>query len=340
MPGTLKVGGIPVAGNIRTGINIGTVPAGATVAVTFEVRIVSDPPPSGAIFDFSTVNFNDGGVDRTAISNVVGVQVTQPNVTATKRALEPFAFVGDIIHYETDVVNDGHFNALSTWFDILPEGTSFIENSLLVNGQSVPGANKFLGTFLGTMIAGIKNVVSFQLKVEFFPPSGVLMNQGNMLLEFILPDGQFVSERIFTNRVLVPVLAPPSIVKSANVGEVFVGGTVTYTVNITNPGTTAFDNAVLRDAVPNGLQFVPNSLIVRGTTVPGGNPAQGVALGLIPPKTSVTVTFSAIAVREPDNPVTVNSASLSFEYVAPDGRRIPSVAVSNPVSVIIQEDEE
>ncbi|QHW31828.1 DUF11 domain-containing protein [Paenibacillus rhizovicinus] len=340
VPGSTKVGGVPVNGDVLAGLNIGTVPAGATVVVTFDVSINLDPPPLGFIDDYATVSFTSGGITQTAVSNIVEVIVTEPTVVATKRALPPFAFVGDVIQYVSTVTNNGHYNADATWFDNLPEGTSFVENSVTLNGFSIPGANRFTGTLLGTILPQITNVITFQLRVEFYPPSGVLVNQGNMLLVFLLPDGRTFTERIFTNVVTVPVLAPPTIVKSASVTEVLVGGTVTFAVNVTNPGNTPFDKAVLHDSLPEGLSFVDNSVTVAGRPVPGANPASGIPIGFIGANSSVTVAFEAKAIREPHNLIAVNTANMTFEYVAPNGQRVPGVVQSNPVTVLINEEEE
>lgn len=340
VPGSTRVGGVPVAGDILAGLNIGTVAAGATVAVTFDVTIQSAPPPAGLIDDFATVSFTSGGVPMTVVSNAVEIQVVQPMLSATKRALPPFAFVGDVIQYVTTVTNSGLYNAESTWFDILPEGTSFVENSVTLNGFPVPGANRFTGTLLGTIVAGLTSVITFQLRVEFYPPSGVLVNQGNMLIVTLLPDGRTITERIFTNVVTVPVLAPPTINKSVNVSEVLVGGTVAFSVTVTNPGNTAFDRAVLTDLLPEGLAFVPGSVKVGGVSAPSANPASGVPIGFIAAKGSAVVSFEATAVREPQNLIAVNTASLAFVYVAPNGQLVPGVVQSNPVSVLINEEEE
>ncbi|MBM7567101.1 DUF7507 domain-containing protein [Paenibacillus sacheonensis] len=340
VPGSVRVNGAPVAGSIRSGVNIGTVPAGGSAIVTFDVLIVSDPPPDGIIDDFATVTYTSGGIGQSSISNTVTVIVSQPVVVAVKASLDPFAFVGDNVQYTTTVTNTGNFNALATWFDILPEGTSFVENSVTLNGFPVPGANRFTGTFLGTLLPDIENLITFQLKVEFYPPSGVLVNQGNMVLEFILPDGRAFTERVFTNVVTVPVLAPPTIVKSANVTEALVGSKVVFTVAVSNPGSTPFDRATLHDILPEGLEFVPGSVTVGGSPVPTANPAIGIPAGFIAPKTSVSVKFEATAVREPHNLLAVNTASLTFEYVAPNGQRVPGVVQSNPVTILINEEEE
>lgn len=341
VPGSVAVNGVLVpGGNIGTGVNIGTIPAGATVTVTFDVIVVFDPEPDGFINNVSIVTFTDGGGPQTVPSNPVSVKVTQPVLTAVKAALVPFAFVGQTIEYTTEVSNTSHFNAVATWFDIVPPGTEFVKNSVTLNRFPVPGANMLTGLLLGTVEAMTTGLVTFLLRVVSYPPTGVVTNQGNILLEFTTPDGRSFTERVFTNPVTVPIIAPPSIVKSASVGELFVGDSVVFTVVVSNPGNTPFDHAVLRDIVPPGLVFVPGSLTVGGAASPSGNPAIGVPLGFIGPGNSIRVTFAARADREPDNPITVNTASLTFEYIAPDGTRVPSEAISNPVSVIIAEHEE
>jgi uncharacterized repeat protein (TIGR01451 family) len=341
VPGSVRVGGVPFpAGDIVAGVNNGTIVAGATVIVTFQTDIIFVPEPFGIITDFATVRFTEGGVPREAISNEVSIQASQTIITAVKRSLQSFAFVGDIVNYEARVINDGNFNALATWFDILPEGTSFVENSVTVNGVPSPGANKFTGLVLGTMEARLVNIVTFQLRVEFYPSTGILVNQGNMVFEFILPDGRTFRESEPTNPVTVIVLAPPTVVKTASVSEVFVGGTVTFTITVSNPGTTPFDKVVLTDNLPAGLSLVPGSVTVRGAASPGSDPALGVLIGLIAAQSSAQVSFTARADREPEIPLVVNSASIVFEYVAPNGERVPGIAKSNPVNVLISEDEE
>ncbi|WP_435168552.1 DUF7507 domain-containing protein [Paenibacillus glycanilyticus] len=338
--GSTAVNGIPVPGDLTSGIPIGAVPAGATVAITFDAVVTSIPEPDGAINNFASAAYTSAGVSHTIVSNTVTVTVTQPSVTAAKKAFQSYAVVGDFITYEVTVRNDGPYNAVVTWFDMLPEGTIFIENSLTLNGFSVPGAERYRGTVIGTVEAHSTAVVFFLLKVISYPSSGIIFNQGNLVVDFILPDGQIISERIFTNPVTVTVLPPPVVVKAVNSGEVFVGDSVLYTVTVSNPGLSPIDQVVLKDVIPDGLSFITGSVMVNGINHPMDNPKLGVSLGQIAAKQTARLSFGAIAVSEPVNPLTVNSASITFQYVVPDGTRKPGTADSNPVEVLISEHEE
>lgn len=178
------------------------------------------------------------------------------------------------------------------------------------------------------------------LKVESYPPTGVLVNRGDILLQFELPNGQLVDQRIFTNPVNVTVLRPPTITKSVNVNEVFVGDSVIFTLVVNNPELTPINNVIIHDIVPAGLSFIPGSVSINGVSSPGTNPAAGIPLGSIGGFQTTRAAFAAQAVAEPENPLTVNSASLSFDYVTPSGQRIPGTVQSNPVTVLISDHEE
>ncbi|MGO4108755.1 DUF7507 domain-containing protein [Paenibacillus sp. YAF4_2] len=341
VPGSIQVNRVPAIGDLTTGINIGTLAPGATSTVTFQSQVTSIPAPFPRIDDVATVRFEEDDIDGTpAISKTVSIRVTQPIITARKNALQSTAFVGETINYTIELKNAGSYNALATWFDTLPPGSSFVANSLTVNGFSVPGADHYKGLFLGTMIAGITNIVTFILKVESYPPTGVLVNRGDILLQFELPNGQLVDQTILTNPVTVTVLRPPTVTKSVNVSEVFVGDSVIFTLIVNNPEFTMLSNAVLQDIVPAGLSFIPGSVTIDGVSSSVANPATGIPLGSIGGFQTIRVTFAAQAVFEPENPLTVNRASLAFNYVSPSGALIPGTVQSDPVTVLISDHEE
>src|SRR5262249_36835097 len=88
---------------------------------------------------------------------------------------------------------------------------------------------------------------------------------------------------------------------SANPTE---GGDVTYTITVTNNGTTDASNVVLTDMVPAGTTFVSSSFA-------GYDPLTGQAnLGTIPTNSSAVGT---IVVRVPEEGTISNTASVSSD---------------------------
>ncbi|QJD83016.1 DUF11 domain-containing protein [Cohnella herbarum] len=340
VPGSATVNGAPVTGDVTQGLPLGTIAPGQSVFVTFQADIIFIPQPTGNIIDSALVSFTEAGVPSAAVSEPVTVNVTQPIVSAQKSAREPFVFVGDLVHYQTNVQNIGSFNALATWFDLLPEGSVFVANSLTLSGIPDPGVNMLTGALLGTIEANRNNMITFLLRVVSYPPTGVLFNQGRIVLDFVLPNGRPFQEFVETNPVTVPVLALPTLVKSAGVTEAQVGSSFYYTIIATNPNVTPIENVQLTDILPSGLSFIPNSVKINGATAAGFSPLTGIPLGTIPPKGTAEVRFQVNVDFEPEFQSTVNTAQITFQFVLPNGQRFPRTVISNPVIVAISEEEE
>ncbi|ASS68445.1 MULTISPECIES: DUF11 domain-containing protein [unclassified Paenibacillus] len=340
VPGSVTVGGAPSAGNINTGVSIGTLAPGQAVIVTFQEEIVSLPEPGYNVNDFATAAFILGGTARISQSNIATVTIAQPVITAVKSAAEPYVFVGDEVHYQTVVTNTGSFNAELTWFDLLPPGSVFVENSLTLNGFPVPGENMLTGAFIGTVEANSTAFITFKLKVVSYPPTGQLMNQGNLVFSFTFPNGRSFTLNQKTNPVFVPVLALATLAKSVSASSVAAGNAVAFYLTVSNPNTAPIQNVVLTDALPSGLSFVPGSLSLNGTPLPGTSNLSRLSIGTVPAQGSSVIRFLANADFAPLNPVVVNTASFSYGLLLPSGDIVPRNGASNPVSVTIEEHEE
>ncbi|MFC4775228.1 hypothetical protein ACFO9Q_00335 [Paenibacillus sp. GCM10023252] len=340
VPGSVIVNGIPQpTANLSQGYNIGTIPAGGTVTVTFQVDVGTSPPAGGTLSNFVTAQFTVNGVTQQIVSNTVQIGIIVPVITVTKRAERTYAFVGDVVQYFTEVNNSSNFNATATWFDIEPPGAVFLRNSLVL-GVPIPGADTFTGLVLGTIEARSRAEVKFQFQVVSYPPTGQLVNQATMVFDFDLPSGRQLQQTVQSNQAIVQVLAPPTLVKSADVREVFVGGTVTFIIDISNPSLNPLEGATLVDLLPAGLQLVPDSVSYEGRTIVGANLVTGVPLGTIQPRSSTQLRFRALAVFEPVNSTVTNIAALTFRYVLPSGERVEGSAQTTGATVVITEDEE
>jgi uncharacterized repeat protein (TIGR01451 family) len=84
--------------------------------------------------------------------------------------------------------------------------------------------------------------------------------------------------------------------KSAVPTDVELGTTINITVVITNDGTNDPEqNVVFTDVLPAGLNFVPGTVTINGTSFPAENPNLGISLPDIGAADIVTVTFDAVA---------------------------------------------
>ncbi|WP_186786027.1 DUF7507 domain-containing protein [Paenibacillus agilis] len=98
-----------------------------------------------------------------------------------------------------------------------------------------------------------------------------------------------------------------------NAGTVVIGQTVTYTIVVSNTGTTSATSTVIVDPLPNNTAFVPGSVRINGAPS-GADPTVGVPIGTLAPFTSVFVTFSVTIVSLPPNGLACNQATAFFQY--------------------------
>ncbi|QUL56682.1 DUF11 domain-containing protein [Paenibacillus tritici] len=328
VPGSVSVNGVPFPNaHPSTGIAIGTLASGASAVVSYSVTVTSVPADT-SIDNQATVTYTSGVFTGSTFSNPVAVPVFQPNIAAVKTANTANATVGDTVTYTITVSNTGNYAAILTLTDNIPAGTTFEENSVLINGLPLPQANPTAGIAAGTIAPGASVAVSFSVIITSLPSPQTLVNQGTVAYSFTLPDGRTLGGSVLTNTLTIPVSNPNlAVVKTTATTATHVGDTITYTVTMTNNGITTVNNVVFTDALPAGTAFVPGSVLVDGVPRPAASPATGVTIGSIAPGASVTVAFNVTVTSLPGSEVLNNQSSVSFTSGA-----LSSVAFSNIVT--------
>ncbi|QJC50802.1 DUF11 domain-containing protein [Paenibacillus albicereus] len=146
----------------------------------------------------------------------------------------------------------------------------------------------------------------------------------------------------------VQVLRVLDVTKTADARESYVGAVLRFSVVVANDSAFTATGAVLTDALPPSLAFVPGSLVVGGVPQPGRTLSGGVPLGTIAPGQRIVVAFATrvLSVPRTDGAGDAASGTLSNQAVvafgvrSPSGRAITTRAVSNRAQVTITEEEE
>ncbi|PWW04829.1 putative repeat protein (TIGR01451 family) [Paenibacillus cellulosilyticus] len=330
VPGSVKVQGVtrPDA-SPDSGISLGTLAPGASVTVTFEVTITMAIPTQ--IVNQSTASFTSGSFSATSASNTTTTPVTQPQIAVVKSASTSNATLGDTIVYTLNVSNNGNVAASVTVTDTIPNGTTFNDNSVIVNGFPMPGLSPVTGINIGSVAPSGSTTVTFSVTVASLPSPQVLSNTGSASYTFTPPDGRTLTGSATSNTVSFPVSAP-------NVGlalgtastAVTIGDTIVYTAVVSNSGIETINSVIFTDPAPAGSSFIPNTVTINGSPSPGANPTSGILLGSIPAGGSVTVTFSNSVNAVPTPASLNNTASVTFTSGAFSGLTF-SNTVSTPV---------
>ncbi|QSF47685.1 DUF11 domain-containing protein [Paenibacillus tianjinensis] len=327
-PGSVSVNGVPFPNaNPASGISVGTLAPGVSATVAYSVRVTA-VPTNGLINNQATVTYTSGVFSGSTFSNPVSVPVFQPNVAVGKSANTSNATVGDTVTYSLNVTNTGNYAANLTVTDNIPAGTTFVPNSVLINGLPLPQADPSTGITAGTIAAGGTVLVQFSVVITSLPSPQLLVNQGTVAYTFTLPDGRTLSGSALSNTYTIPVSSPNlGVVKSTAITATTVGDSITYTVVLTNNGIATVNNVVFTDALPAGTAFVAGSVLVDGVPRPGASPATGVTIGSIATGASVTVAFTVTVTSLPAIGLLNNQSSVSFTSGA-----VANVAFSNTVT--------
>ncbi|MHA6529455.1 DUF7507 domain-containing protein [Paenibacillus sp. BAC0078] len=314
--------------NPATGVSIGTLAGGADATVIYKVKVTS-APATASINNQATITYTSGvAFSGSTFSNPVSIPYLQPVITAAKSASTANATVGDTVTYTLTVRNTGNYPASLTVTDDIPAGTTFVVNSVLINGLPLPQADPSSGIAAGSIAPGATVAVAFSVVITSLPSPQLLVNKGTVAYSFTLPDGRTLGGSVISNTVTIPVSNPNlAVLKSTETTATTLNDTIIYSVALTNNGISAVNNVVFTDALPAGTAFIPGSVKVDGITRPSASPATGVAIGSIATGTSVTVAFSVTVTSLPANGLLSNQSSASFTSGA-----LSSVAFSNTVT--------
>ena len=349
VPGSIKVGGESKAEltqeNLSQGINV-EVTVGEETTVEFQVT-VNDLDNGAIIRNVATYTDEDG--EETPTEEVEHPYI-EPIINAVKTSETEnglgYVVEGETITYTITVSNTGDLGKLVTIQDQIPEGTTFVEGSIKVDGES---REELTQTDLESGIqvnvsekteegAG-ESTISFEVTVNTLP--------GEELREEIVNkatvDGEETNETTnIVNKADVKAQktsVPPS-------GEtVEAGEEITYTITVTNDGT-APATAKVTDSIPTGTTFVPESIRVDGAN--NGNTLTeltdtGIEITLSPDE-SKTVEFK-VTVNDLDNGATIENIALvdgnstnmvEHTYIEPIISGSKSVETENGLDYVVE----
>ncbi|MBJ8103255.1 MULTISPECIES: beta strand repeat-containing protein [Bacillus cereus group] len=331
-------------GNPANGIQIGNINPGSTVSITINV-LVANIPSINPISNFSSVQFahvvdpSQPAVSQTNVSNTVSTKIKSAILTTTKSADKSIISVGDTITYTTTITNTGNTPATNiTFTSAIPASTTFIPNSVTINGVQQPGAQPALGVNIPNIAPGQTVTVTFQVNVISIPPSSSIMGSDTILYSYTVdPSSAPATTSTSTNIVTNPVLdAMITMAKSVDQTLVTLGDTITYTTILTNNGNTSATNITFTDLIPDGTTFVSDSVTINGITQLGLNPNTGITIGSIAPNSSIAIAFQVTATSTPvQNPI-ANTATASYTFIAdPNAPIVSRTATSNTVFTTI-----
>ena len=217
-----------------------------------------------------TVNDLNNGTD---ISNIATVDDEQTN-TVTHKYVEAiidanktatiehpevgYVLEGETITYTITVTNTGDLAKRVTVKDVIPTGTSFVENSIKIDNQEQTYTQTDLQNGINVDVPAQGNVVvTFEVTVNELAPDtyeGTITNKANV-------DGKDTNE--VTEEVKKPHVTGTKTSTPASGSTVKLNDPITYVITLTNDGT-APETVTVRDEIPDRTTFKDESIKVQG----------------------------------------------------------------------------
>ncbi|KIV76775.1 internalin, putative [Bacillus mycoides] len=339
--GSVLVNNIPqLNANPSTGILVGTIAPNVSIPVTFSVTVLA-LPASGRIQNQSTSRYTINGEEQISTSNITFTEVISANVIATKTTPIQYADLQTIIPYTISITNNGNIqveNIIVT--DIIPANTSFIENSVIVNGTARPNDNPLSGIQIDNIPPNTTATILFQVRVTSIPQTNPISNTSTIEYEYTVPDRPPITETIISSAAVTEIHhANLNSNKTVDLAFATVGDTLTYTITLNQTGNVSADDVVIQDIIPQGTTFIENSVIVNGETVPGVNPVSGIPIGTIIVGGDAIASFQVTVTSIPTPNELSNKAITTFNYIVnPNNLPVTNTTTTNTVTTTVQND--
>lgn len=169
VPGSIEIDGVPHPGDFP--LTISEIDPGQSAVITYQAVAdaipVPNPAVNSALATYTFYPFPDFPVENTAESNPVPVAIVSVESSLLKSVDRAYAVRGDILLYTVQIRNTGNLDLVGTIFrDPTPAGTTFLADSVTVNGIPKPGFFPDPGFALGTIPSGALVTITFQVIVN------------------------------------------------------------------------------------------------------------------------------------------------------------------------------
>ncbi|MGL5330023.1 MAG: DUF11 domain-containing protein, partial [Peptostreptococcaceae bacterium] len=265
----------------------------------------------------------------------VNTKINLAVITTNKKFVDKeFATVGDTITYTINYINTGNTTANNViLIDTIPNGTTFVPNSVFLNNVNSVGEVVEPPTGLNIGNIGVNQLVtvSFSVVVDTIPVPNPIPNFASTGYDYIVDEVSNISNgnSTTTNTVTTTVNFANinSPVKFVDKKLSDIGDTLTYTIVFKNTGNVTANNVVFTDTIPNDTTFVVNSVFVNNTNRLGENPQNGISIGSVGANKVVTITFKVTVDTIPSpNPIP-NTGNIGYNFIV--NETIPTTVGEN-----------
>lgn len=221
-------------------------------------------------------------------SNIVKTEILSYLFTKVKSNNKTFVREGENAEYTVQLTNNSSANIKNLIFkDIMTDGATYVNGSVLIDGVSYPLYDLIAGFPLNDLASGSSTTIKYNITANNPLTQVLVKNIGNV--SYAVNDASFVEN---TNEVNLAVVSNTmTVFKEVNKNYAVKGDILHYKNTIVNTGTADKNNIIFKDDIPAGTTFVIGSVIVDGVPQTNFNPQIGFALNDMVPSQQRIVEF-------------------------------------------------
>ncbi|MGL5416875.1 MAG: hypothetical protein ACRDAU_14505 [Clostridium sp.] len=171
--------------------------------------------------------------------------------------------------------------------DTVPTGTTFILDSVTVNGVAQTGANPENGINLGNF--GDNSVVTVTFKVMNTRDKNIKAVLNTSEYDYSYKNG---SDKVISNTVITNVkFIEFSITKDNDKKYADIGDDILYTIVLNNAGDVDINNLIFKDTIPSQTNFIIGSSTLNGVTTMEDPEKTGILINTIKAGERAIITF-------------------------------------------------
>ncbi|MGN0961932.1 MAG: hypothetical protein ACI4PF_07055 [Christensenellales bacterium] len=171
---TFKAGSVEIDGtpyedfDPATGFELpsGILGDGGTTTVEF-IIVVDAEPEVESITDKSTINYQVNEAELTEDTSEVTLNVVVNKITIVKTSNASAVISGQTLTYQNVITNEGSITNTDLFFtDPIPEGTTFVDGSVLIDDVEQPDYDPATGFALDELQSGASVTIKFDVTVN------------------------------------------------------------------------------------------------------------------------------------------------------------------------------
>ena len=154
-----------------TGFFLPDLNPGETLTVEYDLQIQS-PMTKSPVIDTSEFQYTvddpiRGEVSFAEYTDPISINVLAARLSVVKSVDKAYAVKGETLTYTVTFTNEGSIDINDIYFtDNIPQGTTFVEKSVLINGNNIPAYRPEIGYSVANLPPNTSATTSFQVTVD------------------------------------------------------------------------------------------------------------------------------------------------------------------------------